>query len=127
MLRIAKRPAMSGSASVSTLANCTRPASRRAASSNCGAIARQGPHQVAQKSTSTGRSLRPVKRSQSAAPSATGLPGNSGLAQRPHCGCSSWRAAGIRFTASQCGQTAFSVWGGWVMTGRPRGRVGGRY
>ena len=51
------RPPSSGTASVSTFASRARGSSCRAAASNAGAIIRQGPHQGAQKSTSTGISL----------------------------------------------------------------------
>jgi hypothetical protein len=55
MLRIPKRPATSASASVSTFAITRRPARAPASLTSSGATARHGPHQVAQKSTSTGR------------------------------------------------------------------------
>ena len=44
MLRIARRDDTTGLASLSTLASTARPLSWRAACSNCGAIARHGPH-----------------------------------------------------------------------------------
>ena len=54
MLRMPKRAATSGSASVSTFATTTRPERSRAMASSSGATARHGPHQAAQKSTRTG-------------------------------------------------------------------------
>ena len=60
MLRMLKRAEMSGAASVSSLAKRYLGSSRLAADSKCGAMAWQGPHQGAQKSTTTGRSLRPT-------------------------------------------------------------------
>ena len=54
----AKRDDACGLASLSTLASTASPFSWRAACSNCGAIARHGPHHAAQKSTTTGSSLR---------------------------------------------------------------------
>ena len=78
MLRIANRLPSAGSASVSTLPRRMPGSSRDAACSNCGAIVLQGPHQGAQKSTSSGMSLRASWRSKLALVSATGLPVNSG-------------------------------------------------
>ena len=54
MLRMAKREATSGSASVSTFATTTAPARWPASFASSGATARHGPHHAAQKSTSTG-------------------------------------------------------------------------
>jgi hypothetical protein len=79
MLRTPKRAAISGTRSVSSLARRAAGSRSRAAASNSGAIARHGPHQAAQKSTSTGTSVFPIIRSKSSAvPSSTGLPSNSG-------------------------------------------------
>jgi hypothetical protein len=54
MLRMSKRAATSGSASVSTLATMTCPARSAATLSSSGATTRQGGHHSAQKSTRTG-------------------------------------------------------------------------
>ena len=58
MPRMPKREDSDGSSSEFTLAKRALVCSRRDASSKCGAIMRQGPHQGAQKSTISGRSLR---------------------------------------------------------------------
>jgi len=52
-----KRRSSSGTASLSTLISRTSGSSSVAARSKIGAIAGQGPHQAAQKSTSSGMSL----------------------------------------------------------------------
>jgi hypothetical protein len=54
---IEKRCSNSGAASLTTLISRTSGSSSVAAFSKIGAIARQGPHQDAQKSTSSGMSL----------------------------------------------------------------------
>ena len=56
MLRIAKREASAGSASVSTLTTLSFAPDSAASFSSTGASVRQGPHHAAQKSTSTGTS-----------------------------------------------------------------------
>src|SRR5882724_10001232 len=58
MLRMLNWLARVGSASVLTFTRRALGSSSAAASENCGAIMRQGPHQGAQKSTTTGTSLR---------------------------------------------------------------------
>jgi len=83
MLRMPKRCAMPGSASVSSFASRTCGVSRAAACSQAGAMARQGPHHGAQKSTATGRSLDPTCRSKLAPSSAIGWPAKSGALQLP--------------------------------------------
>ena len=52
-----KRAAVRGAASVSSFASRTCGSSSPAARSKCGAIIRHGPHQAAQKSTTTGTSF----------------------------------------------------------------------
>jgi len=78
MLRMPKRAASAWLASVSSLARRTCGSSMLAACAKAGAIVRQGPHQGAQKSTSTGTSLRPTWRSKVAPVSAIGVPSKSG-------------------------------------------------
>ena len=99
-------------ASVSTFASRARGSSCRAAASNAGAIIRQGPHQGAQKSTSMGISLfSECRRKRSALSRETGFAAKSfdlHLPQTARSVCAR-RAAGRRFTASQLGQTMFSV------------------
>ena len=73
-----------------------------------GAMLRQGAHHGAQKSTSTGSSLRPTWRSKLPASSSSGRPTNSGWWQRPQLGLAARRSRGTRFTAAQCGQTRCS-------------------
>src|SRR5438874_4850630 len=67
------RPAISFSWSVSTLYTFALPANSSATASTCGAIIRQGPHQTAQKSTSTGTSDFSTSSSKSAAVTAVAL------------------------------------------------------
>jgi hypothetical protein len=85
MLRMPWARLACGLASVSTLAKRTC-GMRRAASSKCGAIVRQGPHQGAQKSTSTGTSLRPTKVGSTASSSGAGCGLISSVLQRPQTG-----------------------------------------
>jgi len=63
MPRIPKRPAISGASSVLSFAMRTSDASRSAAWPYAGAIIRHGPHQGAQKSTTTGKSFDATCRS----------------------------------------------------------------
>ena len=107
MLRMPKRAAISGSASVSSFASrALRRRARAAACSYAGAIIRQGPHHGAQKSTTSGRSLRrdvavEVRR------------GRARSDDRPAaaaCSCRSValpsrRSRGTRLVVSQCGHT----------------------
>jgi hypothetical protein len=68
-------------------------------------LARQGPHQGAQKSTITGMSLRVMWRSKVSASALAGFPENSFWWQVPHL---AWRAGGsggVRLIALQCGHT----------------------
>ena len=80
---------------------------------------RQGPHQGAQKSTSTGSSLRPIWVWNAAASSAMDRPLSSSDLQRGHLGCSLRRAAGVRTTAWHDGQATRieSVWGSGLFEG----------
>ena len=93
-------------------ASRTRGSSCRAAASNAGAIIRQGPHQGAQKSTSTGSSLFSMwRRKRPKLSRGIGVAEKSFDLQLPHTArsVSDRRAAGSRFTASQFAQTMFSV------------------
>ena len=108
MLRMAKRCAVCGLASTSTLTSMARPLSSRAARSNCGAIILQGPHQPAQKSTSTGSSVRLVTESKFASVNSMGEPSNSAAPQRPQFGSSVSRADGMRLAAPQWAQATLS-------------------
>src|SRR5471030_2936393 len=67
-----------------------------------------GPHHGAQKSTSTGMSLRSICLRKRAADNSSGSPVNSAFWHLPHTGCCASLAAGTRFTASQWGQTICS-------------------
>src|SRR6185369_133241 len=98
-------------------------ASRAAASSTTGAIARHGPHHEAQQSTISGTSLATL-RSKVAAVSANGLRGKSGSLQLPHDGPWPSLSRTTRLAVAQCGQTTLSVptletvsirlWWGWI-------------
>ncbi len=98
MLRIAKRIASAGSASVSTLIKRALPASSAAVCSKTGAKLRHGPHHGAQKSTTTGRSS-PSSASKVWLVALTTLPSNSSCWQRPHFAPSCRRSSGTRFLA----------------------------
>ncbi len=104
MLRIRRRDEAAGLASLSTLASTAAPWSSRAACSNWGAIARHGPHHAAQKSTTTGSSLRVTKRSKRESSIAAGLPSSKALPHLPHTGSSRARAASRRLAVLQLGQ-----------------------
>ena len=103
MLRMPKRAPSAGTASVSTFARRNCGSSCAAAAWNCGAMVRQGPHQGAQKSTSSGSSARPAWMSKLAASSATGCASNRRLPQRPQTGASVSRVRGTRLSVWQCG------------------------
>src|SRR5207302_3678866 len=75
-----------------------------AARSKPGAMAWQGPHQSAQKSTTTGSSVRTTAASKLASLTATGLPFSSGVLHLPQVGPSATRSAGTRFKVAQLGQ-----------------------
>ena len=78
MLRMPNSLARSGAASVLSLATRIAGSSTRAAAAYCGAIAWQGPHQGAQKSTTTGMSVFAMYFLKLAAVSSSGYPLNSG-------------------------------------------------
>ena len=69
------------------------------------AIILHGPHQGAQKSTNSGRSLRSTWRENVAVVNSMGSPVNKGCWQRPQLGCSDSFAVGTRLMDWQCGQT----------------------
>ena len=99
------RAASSGALSISTLANLARGSIAIVTWANDGAMARQGPHHVAQKSTTTGMSDRVIWRSNLWPSRSTGEPLNSALWHLPHFAAWAGRSGGIALTASQCGQT----------------------
>ncbi|MNV53422.1 hypothetical protein D3C71_1455680 [compost metagenome] len=105
MLRIANRPAMAWWSSVLSLASRTRGSSSRAACAKAGAIWRQGPHQGAQKSTSTGMWLRATWRSNESPSSSSGTPANKGLWHLPQSGAWARSASCTRLVVWQWGQT----------------------
>ena len=74
MLRMLCGAAVWGWASVSSLHNCAVSFKRSAASAKAGAIIWQGPHQGAQKSTTTGNWLRSTWRLKLSLSKLTGLP-----------------------------------------------------
>src|SRR5688500_8993338 len=113
-----KRAATPCAFSVSSLAKRTRVFSSPAACSKAGAIILHGPHHAAQKSTTTGSSLRETKGSNVASSSATGLPSSSGAPHLPHFGSSPSRARGTRFAVRQRGHASRSL--SWASTAIPR-------
>ena len=82
--RMPKLWASARSASMSTLARCARGWRRAAAWAKAGAMAWQGPHQVAQKSTSSGRSLPLGVRGEAPGRQRQRRALNSAAPQRPH-------------------------------------------
>src|SRR5688572_12240191 len=66
-------------------------------------MARHGPHQDAQKSTTTGIFVRAMKRSNVWSSSATGAPSKRSAPHLPHFGASPRRAAGTRFAVRHFG------------------------
>ena len=105
MLRMLKRAARLCASSVFTLARRMPGSSCCAACSNAGAIARQGPHQGAQKSTSTGTCERAMCFSNAASSSATGWPVNRGWWHLPQSGAAERSALAMRLVVWQWGQT----------------------
>src|SRR5690606_28396639 len=95
-----------------------------AASANCGPITLHGPHQGAQKSTSTGNWPRPIWAAKWSTPRVTGLPSNRACPHFPQVGASDNLAAGTRLGAWQWGHTTSSGSGlvagdGELMRGPP--------
>ena len=105
MLRILYLAAISWDCSVSTFAKRIRLAISDETCEKTGAIILQGPHHAAQKSTTTGRSFLPIKRSKFSPDRLTGLPSSTGLWHFPQTGLSPRRDAGTRFIPLQLGQT----------------------
>ncbi len=93
-----------GAASESTLTNRTCCICA-AALAKFGAIVLQGPHQAAQKSTSTGISVWAMYRGKLASSSAIGVSGNNADLQRAHTGPECNRSCGRRLIVAQFGQT----------------------
>src|ERR1700693_3935418 len=122
MLQGAESP---GASSVFTVAKRTLARSCAAACSNAGAMPRHGPHQGAQKSTSTGKSLRAMKASNTASVRATGVPSNSGAPHLPHFGSSASLSSGARFDVKQREQATCSRV--FVCTAAPSGGSGGSH
>ena len=108
MLRMPKRVANAGSASVSSLPKRTCGSNCAAAWANSGAICRHGPHHDAQKSISNGNCERCAWAWNAVASSVTGAPTNKGWWQRPQAGNWPNRVAGTRLMALQCGQAICS-------------------
>jgi hypothetical protein len=96
-----------GFASVSSFAKRSFGSSWRAVFSKNGAMARHGPHQGAQKSTTSGKSPRLTCLSKFADVSVTGVPSNSAKRQFGQRGDSLKRSSGRRTTESQCPQTTW--------------------
>src|SRR5712691_6991271 len=104
-----KRPAILGAASVSSFANRARVFISAAARSKPGAMAWHGPHHSAQKSTTTGSSVRVTAASKVASLTGTGLPSASGALHLPHTGPSASRSAGTRLRVEHPGQPISKV------------------
>jgi hypothetical protein len=68
-------------------------------------MALHGPHHAAQKSTTTGISLRWMCTMKLFVVAALGAPVNIAWWQRPHLALFAGFSAGMRFTLWQCGQT----------------------
>src|SRR2546426_8486901 len=100
---------MLGAASVSSFAKRARVFISAAARSKPGAMAWHGPHQSAQKSTTTGSSVRVTAASKVASLTGTGLPSASGALHLPHTGPSASRSAGTRLRVEQLGQPISTV------------------
>lgn len=79
-----------------------------AAFSYSGAMARHGPHQGAQTSTTTGSELLVSCRSNMAASMSAGTPVNKGRLHLPHFAFKPSLSPGRRLTAPQCTQTTVS-------------------
>jgi hypothetical protein len=94
-----------GSSSAFSLSNRTFGSSSCAACSNIGAMARHGPHQGAQTSTKTGRSLSRLCFSKRAPSTLAGWPSKSELWQFPHRAESGGLLKGSLFVCPQCGHT----------------------
>lgn len=105
ILTIPKRAATVCSSSVFTLASRTWGSSVLAACSKAGAMIKHGPHQGAQKSTTTGMSFRVTWVSKVAFVNVIGCPTNNGPWHRPHLGPSPRRVPGTRLIPPQWGQT----------------------
>ena len=93
--------ARAGSASTSILMKRALGSSACAALSNTGAMARQGPHQPAQKSTISGTSLDARCLRNRSVVMATGWPPNRADLQRPHLAARASFSVGRRLVASQ--------------------------
>ena len=105
MLRMPCGAAVWGWASVSSLHNCAVSFRRSAASAKAGAIIWQGPHQGAQKSTTTGNWLRSTWRLKLSPSKVTGLPVTKASWQWPQSGFSANFKVGTRLVEWQWGQT----------------------
>src|SRR3569832_2235122 len=109
MLRMPNCALTPGAFSVSSLASRSRGSNCAAACSKAGSIILQGPHHAAQKSTSTGMSLRVTCLEYVDSVSATDRLVNKGRCHCPQLGRSPSRTAGMRLIASQWGHTICST------------------
>jgi len=101
-----RREVSAWASSMFTLATLKSGDSLPAAFSRIGPSVRQGPHQGAQKSTSTGMSDLPTNQAKRASVTVSGTPVSSGSWHLPHLAlaalsASARRAAGSRFTPPQ--------------------------
>lgn len=104
---VSKRRASPGLASTSTFTSLIRPARSVASCSRAGLTMRQGPHQVAHRSTSTGTGDRSATSPKSASPASV-IHGRCSW-QFPHLGRPS-PTAGTRLRFPQCGQVTTVLW-----------------
>jgi hypothetical protein len=115
MLRIPYCAPSADSSSVFTLMNCAREPILALTCVNTGAIALHGPHQGAQKSTTTGTSLLESCAVKAALFTDLGSEPNKGTWHLPQLISLPRRWAGMRFTALQEGHTACC----WFSMGTP--------
>src|SRR5438477_954108 len=111
MLWMPKRAATSGTSSVFNLATTSEPLRFRAILANSGAATRHGPHQGAQKSTSTGQGDLPTRSAKSFG-SVTGygsLGRGRAILQFPQRAFWPSRAAGMRFCEPQEAQRTITA------------------
>ena len=91
---------------MSTFSTTARPAMFLAVRSTSGAARRHGPHQAAQKSTSTGTDAELVTESKRSASASIGsATGGSGALHCPHCPVSARCSGGTRFFVWQDGHS----------------------
>jgi len=119
MPRMPNEAAACGCISVLTLTSRARPFIAPAALENSGPIVRQGPHQGAQKSTTSGISSVRIAFASVAASSSRALPSTSAAPQVPHFGPASSRSSGTRLVCPQSKQINLTMIGPFFTFIRP--------